>query len=40
MSAVTTLDGKAVGTGKIGPIYRRVHDVFERYKAELAGQPW
>lgn len=40
MSAVTTLDGRPVGTGKIGSCYRRIHDVFEKYKAELAGQPW
>jgi D-alanine transaminase len=40
MSSVTTLDGKPVGTGKIGPCYRRIRDAFERYKAELAGEPW
>jgi D-alanine transaminase len=40
MSSVTTLDGKPVGTGKPGSVYRRIHDGFERYKRELAGQPW
>jgi D-alanine transaminase len=40
MSSVTTLDGKPVGTGKVGPCYRRIRDAFERYKAELAGEPW
>jgi len=40
MSAVTTLDGKAVGSGKVGPVYRRVRDALERYKQELASEPW
>jgi D-alanine transaminase len=40
MSSVTRLDGKPVGSGNPGPLYRRVRDAFERYKAELAGQPW
>jgi D-alanine transaminase len=40
MSSVTSLDGKPVGTGKPGPCYRRIRDALERYKAELAGQPW
>ena len=40
MSSVTVLDGKPVGNGHPGPIYRRIRDAFERYKAELAGQPW
>ena len=40
MSSVTTLDGKPVGTGKPGPLYRRIRDELERYKRELAGQPW
>jgi D-alanine transaminase len=37
---VTRLDGKAIGTGKPGPLWRRVHDEFQQYKRELAGQPW
>ena len=40
MSSVTTLDGRPVGNGKPGPCYRRIRDAFEKYKAELAGQPW
>ena len=40
MSSVTTLDGKPVGNGKPGPCYRRIRDALEKYKAELAGQPW
>jgi len=40
MSSVTTLDGRAVGTGKPGSNYRRIRDELERYKRELAGQPW
>jgi D-alanine transaminase len=40
MSSVTVLDGKPVGSGNPGPLYRRIRDAFERYKAELAGQPW
>ncbi len=37
---VTLLDGKAVGTGKPGNVWRRLHETFERYKQELAGEPW
>jgi D-alanine transaminase len=40
MSSVTTLDGKAVGKGRPGPVYRRVRDELERYKLELATEPW
>jgi D-alanine transaminase len=40
MSAVTLLDGQRVGDGKVGPVYRRVRDELERYKAELAETPW
>ena len=40
MVAVTTLDGRAVGQGKPGPLYRRMRDELERYKTELAAQPW
>ena len=40
MSAVTLLDGRRVGDGKVGPLYRRVRNEFERYKTELAGTPW
>ena len=40
MSAVTTLDGRPVGGGKPGQCFKRVRDALDRYKAELAGQPW
>ena len=38
--AVTTLDGKPVGNGKPGPLWRRAYDAFQSYKRELADQPW
>jgi D-alanine transaminase len=34
---VTTLDGKPVGDGKPGPVFRRMHALFQEYKAKLAG---
>ncbi len=37
---VTTLDGKAVGSGRPGPLWRRVYDEFQRWKQELQHQPW
>ena len=37
---VTTLDGKPVGTGRPGPIWRRVYAEFQRWKQELQHQPW
>jgi D-alanine transaminase len=37
---VTALDGHAVGTGKPGPLWRRVYAELQRYKQELAGTPW
>jgi D-alanine transaminase len=37
---VTQLDGRPVGTGKPGPLWRRMYDEWQRYKRELAGQPW
>jgi D-alanine transaminase len=40
MSSVTRLDGKPVGAGRPGPLYRRLREEFERYKGELAGTPW
>lgn len=39
-TAVTRLDGRPVGSGNIGPIYKRIHAELQRYKAELAGTPW
>jgi D-alanine transaminase len=40
VQAVTTLDGRPVGAGKPGPVWRRVYDELQRYKRELAGTPW
>src|SRR5690348_566106 len=37
---VTTLDGKPVGAGRPGPLWRRVYDEFQRWKRELQHQPW
>jgi D-alanine transaminase len=37
---VTSLDGRPVGRGKPGPMWRRVHDELQRYKGELAERPW
>ncbi|MDE2448142.1 MAG: D-amino acid aminotransferase [Gammaproteobacteria bacterium] len=37
---VTTLDGRAVGAGRPGPLWRRVYDEFQRWKQELQPQPW
>jgi D-alanine transaminase len=34
--AVTTLDGKPVGSGKPGPVFRRMHALFQEHKASLA----
>jgi D-alanine transaminase len=40
VQAVTRLDGRPVGTGKPGPVWQRIHEHWQRYKRELAGQPW
>jgi len=37
---VTSLDGKPVGSGKPGPVWRKLHDAFQACKRELAGTPW
>ena len=37
---VTTLDGKPVGTGRPGALWRRVYDEFQHWKQELQHQPW
>ncbi len=34
--AVTILDGKPVGSGKPGPLFRRIHALYQDYKAKLA----
>ncbi len=36
---VTVLDGRAVGGGKPGPLFRRMHGAFVDYTRELAGTP-
>jgi D-alanine transaminase len=33
--AVTMLDGKPVGSGKPGPVFRRMHALYQDYKAKL-----
>ena len=37
---VTVLDGHPIGTGRPGPLWRRVYEELQRYKQELAGTPW
>jgi D-alanine transaminase len=37
---VTRLDGRPVGTGRPGPLWRRVYDELQRWKQELQHQPW
>jgi D-alanine transaminase len=37
---VTTLDEQPVGSGKPGPVWRRVYDELQSYKRELSGTPW
>jgi D-alanine transaminase len=37
---VTRLDGKPVGTGRPGTLWRRLYDEFQRWKQELQQQPW
>lgn len=34
--AVTTLDGKPLGDGKPGPLFKRMHALFQEHKAQLA----
>jgi D-alanine transaminase len=36
---VTTLDGAPIGTGKPGPLFKRMHAAFADYTRELAGTP-
>ncbi len=37
--AVTRLDGAPVGSGRPGPVTRRLQELFAAYRAELAGTP-
>ena len=36
---VTSLDGAAVGSGRPGPLFKRIHEAFEGYVSELQGTP-
>jgi D-alanine transaminase len=40
LAPVTLLDGKPVGTGRPGALWRRMDAAFQAYKRELAGTPW
>jgi D-alanine transaminase len=40
VQAVTSIDGRAVGSGRPGPLWRRVYEELQRYKRELQGTPW
>jgi D-alanine transaminase len=33
--AVTSLDGKPVGTGKPGPVFRRIHPLYQEFKRKV-----
>ena len=35
--AVTTLDGKPVANGRPGPIFRRMHELYQEHKAKVRG---
>jgi D-alanine transaminase len=37
---VTVLDRHPIGSGRPGPLWRRVYEELQRYKRELAGTPW
>jgi D-alanine transaminase len=37
--AVTTLDGRLIGNGRPGPVFRRMHAAFLDYIGEIAGTP-
>jgi D-alanine transaminase len=37
---VTSLDGKPVGSGKPGPVWRKLYDAYQQYKRDIAGTPW
>jgi D-alanine transaminase len=37
---VTLLDGMPVGTGKPGPVWRKLWDAYQQYKRDIAGTPW
>ena len=35
--AITTLDGKPVGTGKPGPVWQQMHAHYQVFKREVTG---
>jgi D-alanine transaminase len=37
---VTRLDGKLIGGGRPGPVWRKLYDELQRYKLEISNQPW
>lgn len=37
--AITTLDGRAVGAGKPGPVFDRLYKLYQNYKATVMRQP-
>jgi len=40
VSAVTTLDGQPVGSGKPGPVWQRMRQGIDELQRALATQPW
>ena len=36
--AVTTLDGKPVGSGQPGPVFRRMHALYQEFKRTVMRQ--
>jgi D-alanine transaminase len=39
-AATREVDGRPVGPGKPGPVWRRLYDAFQAYKKGLEGTPW
>jgi D-alanine transaminase len=37
---VTLLDGRPIGSGAPGPVWRRLYNALQDYKEELAKEPW
>jgi D-alanine transaminase len=37
---VTRLDGKPIGSGKPGPVWRKLYDAYQEYKRRVANTPW
>jgi D-alanine transaminase len=36
---VTRLDGRVLGDGRPGPVWRRMNELYQAYKARLRQQP-